>query len=394
MKPIAGLGLGGPVVRADASAAPTLLGAPAWGPNGLLRDLELRLGLPHVDESTSARVPRWAARAKALADVSAFYTRSLAIDEVGTATTLLEWRDALVEAGWDGGPIARGGERLDALARLERHEGEPPPGRAERLVRCERALASAPSRLYDALTWPPYRITPSAGASDWPKLAACVARSRLGAVERLPSAIALDGRAYDDDALGKAVHAFLAADVDGLTPEGRLDRARALIEGWGVMGVVRAESLVRAGDTLRTWIEQRWPGARWHREIAIEGTVASEHGERRVSGIIDLLLETDAGYVIVDHKTIPGSTPAAWRAKCGSFIAQLAAYAIVLESAGGKGVEACWVHLPVGGGMVEVVLGGEVSWSCQRDDEAGSPPLATGGEGYGPSTSILQRSRQ
>ncbi|MBX3252297.1 MAG: hypothetical protein KF901_34305, partial [Myxococcales bacterium] len=152
MKPIAGLGLGGPVVRADAGAAPTLLGAPAWGPNGLLRDLELRLGLPPVDESTSARVPRWAARAKALADISAFYTRSFAVDEVGTATTLLEWRDALVEAGWDGGAIAGGGERLDALARLERHEGEPPPGRAERLVRCERALASAPSRLYDALT--------------------------------------------------------------------------------------------------------------------------------------------------------------------------------------------------------------------------------------------------
>ncbi|MBX3219769.1 MAG: UvrD-helicase domain-containing protein [Labilithrix sp.] len=230
--------------------------------------------------------------------------------------------------------------------------------------------------------WPPYRITPSAGASDWPELAARVARSRIGVVERLPSAIALDGRSYADDVLGNAVHAFLAADVEGLTPETRLERARALVEGWGVMGVVRAESLVRAGDTLRAWVEQRWPGARWHREIAIEGTVASEHGERRVSGIIDLLLETDAGYVVVDHKTFPGSTPAAWRAKCGSFIAQLAAYAIVLESAGGKCVEACWIHLPVGGGMVEVVLGAA--------GEAGS---STTGSLHKPTDRLLQRSR-
>ncbi|MBX3259467.1 MAG: UvrD-helicase domain-containing protein [Labilithrix sp.] len=219
------------------------------------------------------------------------------------------------------------------------------------------AVTPALARSPDEASWPTYRIMPSAGASDWPELAARVTGARLGVVERLPHAIALDGHSYDDDVLGNAVHAFLAADVEGLTAEARMDRAGALVEGWGVAGVVRAEALVAAGDTLRAWVAGRWPRARWHREISIEGAVPSEHGERRVSGIIDLLLETDAGYVVIDHKSFPGSTPAAWRAKCGAFIPQLAAYAIVLESGMAKRVLGCWVHLPVGGGMVEVVLG-------------------------------------
>lgn len=201
---------------------------------------------------------------------------------------------------------------------------------------------------------PPYRIAPSSGVMDWPELAAVVARSKVGAVERLPSAIVLDGRSYKDDILGNAVHAFLAADIEGLAAGERLARAKGLVEGWGLAGIVRAESLVKAGDALRAWVESKWPGATWRREIPIEGVVTTEHGERRVNGIIDLLLETETGLVLVDHKTYPNPSPAAWRAKCETFIPQLATYARVLNAVGGKKVAAVWVHLPVAGGVVEV----------------------------------------
>ncbi len=201
---------------------------------------------------------------------------------------------------------------------------------------------------------PAYRIVPSAGANDWPELAPMIAGSRVGAVERLSSAIALEGTAYEDDVLGNAVHGFLAADVEGLPFPLRLERAHGLIEGAGLREVVRPESLVLAGDALRDWVARRWPRAEWHREIPIEGIVSSAHGERRVSGIIDLLLETETGFVLVDHKTFPAKAESAWRAKCVKFIPQLAAYAKLLDSVGEKRVEACWVHLPVAGGMLEV----------------------------------------
>ncbi|HSY24933.1 MAG TPA: UvrD-helicase domain-containing protein [Polyangiaceae bacterium] len=202
-----------------------------------------------------------------------------------------------------------------------------------------------------------YRIVPSAGTNDWPELEARVNRSRLGAIEHLPSAIRCEAGQYEDDVLGNAVHAFLAADVEGLDDELRLARARELTHGAGLAGIVRAESLLVAGDALRSWVRAKWPDAIWHREIPIERTITSDQGERRVSGVVDLLLETPTAYVIIDHKTFPAKAASAWRAKCAGFIPQLAAYAILLDAVGEKKVGAAWVHLPVGGGMMEVVLG-------------------------------------
>jgi ATP-dependent exoDNAse (exonuclease V) beta subunit len=234
-------------------------------------------------------------------------------------------------------------ERIDAH---RTRESAPPP------VWFARAAAATDEPIPRAA----YRIVPSAGANDWPELEARVNRSRLGAIEHLPSAITFDAGKYEDDVLGNAVHAFLAADVEGLDDELRLARARELTHGAGIEGVVRAESLLVAGDALRSWVSARWPDALWHREIPIERTITSDQGERRVSGVLDLLLETPTAYVIIDHKTFPAKAASAWRAKCAGFIPQLAAYAILLDAVGEKKVAAAWVHLPVGGGMVEVVL--------------------------------------
>jgi ATP-dependent helicase/nuclease subunit B len=158
MSVVVGLGLGGPVfsARGGATRNGALLGEPVWGPKGLLRDLELRLGLAPIDESIGARLSRWTARIKSLEDEHAFYRQSFTVDELGTAAVLLEWRDGLVEAGWDGARIVGGLTRLDALAAIERHEPEGMPlGDADRLVRIERSLESLATsesrRLYDAV---------------------------------------------------------------------------------------------------------------------------------------------------------------------------------------------------------------------------------------------------
>jgi ATP-dependent helicase/nuclease subunit B len=150
MKPRVGLGIRGPVFTGATGRA--VLGGPTWGPRALLDDLELRLGLASAEEAESARVPRWAARIKSIGDAQAFYARSFAVDEIGTTAVLLEWRDNLVEAGWNGGAIAGGGARLGALAAIEAHDPtQTSLGRADRLVRVERALDRAPVRVYDSL---------------------------------------------------------------------------------------------------------------------------------------------------------------------------------------------------------------------------------------------------
>jgi ATP-dependent helicase/nuclease subunit B len=157
LKVLVGWGLGGASFTAR-SPVGARLGEPTWGPNELLRDLELRLALPRDDAPPSLRIPRWHARIAALADAKAFYAKSFSVDALGTAQTLLAWRDALVEAGWDGAPIPGGGDRLDALAHIEGHKDEElPPGTADRLVRVERTLRECRSntrltRLYDELS--------------------------------------------------------------------------------------------------------------------------------------------------------------------------------------------------------------------------------------------------
>ena len=195
-----------------------------------------------------------------------------------------------------------------------------------------------------------FKIAPSNAQADWPELVL----PTIGEIVTLPGAMPIDGKVAAYDELGNAVHAFFAADVEGLKAGERMERARRLLTEAGLLGVVRAEALVEASDRLRAFLDERWPGAVWHREVAIAADVDTAGGERRVAGTIDLLLETKEGFVIFDHKTFAGRGEAAWRAKCAEFLPQLAVYAQALRRVRSESVAASWVHFPVGGGMLEV----------------------------------------
>lgn len=119
------------------------LGKPVWGLGQLLRDLELRLGLPvHSEGATEAsRALQWCARLRAMASAKRFYSASFAVDPLGTAQSVLALRDALKTCGWDGASIADGGARLDALAELEALTELPvPPSNADRALSVAAAL--------------------------------------------------------------------------------------------------------------------------------------------------------------------------------------------------------------------------------------------------------------
>ena len=198
----------------------------------------------------------------------------------------------------------------------------------------------------------PFRIVPSSEIEGWPAHAQLVAGASIGNIEPFSAGITLGREPEGWDILGNAVHGFFAADVEDLTTTERMACASRLIEGWRVQQSLRPESLLEAGDRLRRWVARRWPSARWHREIPIEGAVPTEHGERWLSGIIDLLIDTGDGVVIVDHKSYPVRSVGAWATKCTTFIPQLAAYALLLRQ-GGWTVREAWIHFPVGGGAVE-----------------------------------------
>ncbi|MDB4944553.1 MAG: hypothetical protein JWP97_4087 [Labilithrix sp.] len=233
MKPLVGLSLGGPVVRA--AGAHGTLGEPAWSPAQLLRDLEMRLGLPKDASPLAQRVPAYARRLAA-GPVDAFYRQSFAVDALGTARQLLGWRDALLEAGWDGRAVAGGGPRLAALAAIEALAAEGaawPAGAVDRLVVVGRELrASSAHAIYEGLTlatpralWPlrwrsVFALLEERGAvvtelaTDFPGAAA---NTDLGLLQRLFRGEPAGGQAIVGDGTLLLLRGDTAGDLAELT---------------------------------------------------------------------------------------------------------------------------------------------------------------------------------
>jgi ATP-dependent helicase/nuclease subunit A len=97
-------------------------------------------------------------------------------------------------------------------------------------------------------------------------------------------------------------------------------------------------------------VARRWPAARWHREWPLLHGLAIG---TLVRGTADLVLELPDGFVVVDHKSFPGSVADAV-ARAAGYAPQLGAYASAITAARGKPVHACFVHLPVAGIVVPV----------------------------------------
>ena len=141
MRPLGGLLFRGATLTEhdDLAVGTGALGRPVWNRTALLGDLEMRLGISTVPADHGVRLQQWSRRLADVAqDVPRFYSKSYVVDPIGTATTLLTWRDLLVDAGWNGEAIANGGERLETFVELERGLQQP-SGVADRLRRqsCE-----------------------------------------------------------------------------------------------------------------------------------------------------------------------------------------------------------------------------------------------------------------
>jgi hypothetical protein len=129
------------------------LNSMSCGPMGLLGVLETRLGLTAKRVSNATRILQFQAVLENLAarrDV--FYRRSFDKDPIAVAQTLLQWRDQLVEAGWDGAGSGVDSARIRDMAAIEASlSGNVAPGVPDRLMTTLRELESRTARI-DSLT--------------------------------------------------------------------------------------------------------------------------------------------------------------------------------------------------------------------------------------------------
>lgn len=112
------------------------------GPLGLLGVLETRLGLKGKGTSEVRRILEFkTALEEHAAKGAAFYARSFEKDPLAVSSTLLRWRDRLVEAGWNGLAAKDDSSRLRDMAALETAAaGRLSSGVADRLATVLRTL--------------------------------------------------------------------------------------------------------------------------------------------------------------------------------------------------------------------------------------------------------------
>lgn len=166
-------------------------------------------------------------------------------------------------------------------------------------------------------------------------------KCRIG--ERIPVATGTDM-----EVLGSAIHACLALSFTDRSVPLAEHEVQRVLDGFGVTGSVSATAVMRQVEACHGWVATRWPDSRAHAEIPVQHQL--DNGQI-LTGRIDLLLETEAGWVLIDHKSSQ-LAPDHWDTLAVDYGPQLASYAQALEAVSGKPVVQIWLFLPVAGGGV------------------------------------------
>lgn len=148
--------------------------------------------------------------------------------------------------------------------------------------------------------------------------------------------------------LGSAIHACLAASF---TDQGRWLSEEAVdqvLKGFQVRGHIDAVALHQQIKAFHEWIHQRWQGCNARAEVPVKALMPNG---QVLNGRIDLLLETEQGYVLIDHKSSP-LAQSQWGELVSTYKPQLAAYAEAVETASGHKVLEQWLLLPVSAAAV------------------------------------------
>ena len=153
----------------------------------------------------------------------------------------------------------------------------------------------------------------------------------------------------DMSLLGEAIHSFMAVDNVGEPQEKRLQRAEAILKRWQMTGLA-PDSLVEASNRLWAFIGSTFGASCPNKR---EWPVNLRVGCQKAEGWIDLLLEPPDGFVIIDHKSFPGTEEKCLR-RAEEYAPQVALYKRAVELATGRAVIDTFIHLPVSGLMVRL----------------------------------------
>jgi ATP-dependent helicase/nuclease subunit A len=158
--------------------------------------------------------------------------------------------------------------------------------------------------------------------------------------------------ARDSDlaALGDAVHACLAAYLSSDGVPLSEDDIKRILDRMDVPHSVAPSALLSQLAAVHRWLKARWPSAKALVEVPITQLLA---GGQVMNARVDLLLKTDQGWILLDHKS-GSQNSAQWATLAASHGGQLAAYSAAIEKVTGIRVLETWLVLPVAGAALKV----------------------------------------
>lgn len=153
----------------------------------------------------------------------------------------------------------------------------------------------------------------------------------------------------DMDELGRVLHYCFALIL--INPDTEKATIQSIIES-SVPGKITVEQVYKSSFALLDWIETNHPKAKVHTELPF--SLNLDNGSLR-QGEIDLAIETDNGWVIIDHKSNPQPLDK-WPDIAVKHSGQLKAYKDAVEELSNKPVLKTLIHFSVSSGLVELVL--------------------------------------
>ena len=232
------------------------------------------------------------------------------------------------------------------------------------VVRAVTGAPGGPRSVAEARAWLVRREAPPRPA-ETVSPSSIVLPEALGAAVTVEAAVAFAARprlsasTEQMTEVGLAIHAFLASDLVGEAPSQaeRLARATQLLAAHGVGGAVDPEQILALAASFRRHLEERFHPRALHAEWPVRWATRVADQPRLLVGEADLVLELDAGLVVIDHKAFPGDAQERDR-RARAHAGQLAAYRAALEQATGRAVLSTHIHFPLRGELVEVRVGG------------------------------------
>ena len=199
-----------------------------------------------------------------------------------------------------------------------------------------------PLEQHESVPYPAVSIAPS--NVDWDDEVKTSVQTSI--VEDLGISLNKKG-VFDAADFGEAMHGFLGADFH-IDEAARIAQAQGLLHAWKVSHAIEPEGMLEASDRLKKFIQSKYSNGKVLSEWPITMKLSNQ---QNLSGWIDMLIELDDGYVVIDHKSYSGVN-ATEHAK--EYAPQLDVYKTAVEQATGKPVLNTLIHFPMLGEIVDV----------------------------------------